>query len=108
MLARGAASEIAPGNQDRRSREARIVERVVRFRSVLPESLVAEQILAQPVERYAAQKARRNDAIGVDVLAADGYGSPRDLLNFRQCHDVSSYPRSSCWSPTESLVVRGI
>ena len=66
VLARRAAAEVAVHDQDRRAGVARVVERM----RGIGGAIVLEQVRLEPFEGDRAQKARRHDAIGVDVVAA--------------------------------------
>ena len=66
VLARRAAAEVRVDDEDRRAGVARIVERVLRVGG----AIVLEQVPLEPLERHGSQEARRHDAIGVDVVAA--------------------------------------
>src|SRR6185312_2440825 len=69
VLARGAAAEVAPGYHDAAALRFRPVERegrvVAAVRQVAP---VLEAVLAQACARGGGEEARRDDAVGVDVL----------------------------------------
>ena len=49
-------------------------------------ALVAEGVLAETVEGHAAEEARRDDAVGIDVVAGDGEGEGFDLGDFGEGH----------------------
>src|SRR5690606_39702412 len=55
------------------------VERMPLRAAVLGEALVEEEGLAEVVEGHALEVARRDYAIGVDVLAGDQHGATGDL-----------------------------
>src|SRR5687767_2349336 len=64
-------------------------------------AIVLEHMLFEPVERDGAQEARRHDAVGIDVLAAQRDGAPfnlRDALH-HQCTSSSTTSRTSTTSP---------
>ena len=46
-------------------------------------AVVLEGVLAEAVEGHAAQEARRDDPIGVDVVAAQHAAAARDALDVR-------------------------
>ena len=69
VLARRAAAEVGVHEQHRRAGVARIVERM-RAAVRLGCAVVLEQVLLEPLERDDLQEPRRDDAIGVDVVAA--------------------------------------
>ena len=93
VLARRAAAEVAAHHQDRRAVEAPRIERVVALRLL---AVVLEGVLAEPVERDAAQEARGDDAVGVDIVAAQDAGGAGHALDLR-LHQTSS--RTSTTAP---------
>ena len=69
VLARAAAAEIGAGQQDRGALEPRIVERMRLVRAVGVLADVVKEVLAEAVERDAFHEPRRDDPVGVDVIA---------------------------------------
>ena len=69
VLARRAAAEVAVHDQHRRALDTarRRTDAVVGRRAL---AIVLEDVLLEPVEGDRAQEPRRDDAIGVDVVAA--------------------------------------
>jgi hypothetical protein len=49
-------------------------------------ALIAEGVLAETVEGHAAEEARRDDTVSVDVIARDGEGEGFDLSDFGEGH----------------------
>ena len=70
VLARRAAAEVAVHEQHGRARAARVVERVRAARGRAGPAVVLEDVRLEAVEAHRAQEARRHDAVGVDVVAA--------------------------------------
>ncbi len=77
VLARGAAAEVAPDHEDARTRKALVVERMVPLGLF---AVVLERVLAQAVEGDRTQVAGGDDAVGVDIIAAQHAGPADDAL----------------------------
>ena len=86
MLARRTATEIGAGKEDGRALETRIVERMRPVGAVGILAHVVEQEFAEPVERDALHEARRDDAVGVDVVAGHVNAPTGDLGDFCERH----------------------
>src|SRR5262249_46296051 len=71
--------EVAVDHEERGAREALIVERMIRPRG----AVVLEEVRLQPFEGRRAQKARRHDAIRVDIVAAQRHPPAADRQNRR-------------------------
>src|SRR5699024_897700 len=69
-----AAAEVGVGNEDAGSGVFRLVDRVAAVQVVTFVADVAEQVFTEPVERHAAQVARGDDAVGVDVVTGHVHG----------------------------------
>ena len=68
MLARGAAAEIRPRDQDLRIAKLRLIEHEVRLLFAFGrEAEIVEQPLSQPFALHGGQELLRNDLIGVDI-----------------------------------------
>ena len=102
VLARGAAAEVRAGEQDRRALEARLVQRVRLVRAVRVLADVVEEELAEPVKGDALQVARRDDAVGVDVVAGDVDGAAGDAGDFFECHGRVGFGLSWTLTPKTS------
>ncbi len=98
MLTRAAAAEVEADDHDALlgGGDAGGLRRVHRVRALLavrPGALVAEGVLAETVEGHAAEEARRDDAVGVDVVAGNGEGEGFDLGDFGEGHGGSEEVR---------------
>src|SRR5690606_25932604 len=79
VLAARAAAEVVAADDDAGAGALGGVERMPLRAAVLGEALVEEEGLAEVVEGHALEVARRDYAIGVDVLAGDQHGATGDL-----------------------------
>src|SRR6185436_20923741 len=86
VLARRAATEVLVDDGDARALrlEARVVHDVLLLRSRGVEAHVIEGVLSQAVEGDRLHEARRDDAIGIDIVAAQRNRLARDLSYFDQ------------------------
>ena len=94
MLTGAAAAEVEADDHDALlgGGDAGGLGRVHRVRALLAVgagTLVAEGVLAETVEGHAAEEARGDDAVGVDVVAGDGEGEGFDLGDFGEGHGGS-------------------
>src|SRR4029450_13225493 len=96
VLARGSAAEIGVDDEDRRALVARVVEGV----GLVGAAIVLEQVVLEPFERHDLEEARRHDAIGVDVVAAQRQAAAFDAGD-RGAHAgaPSNTSRTSTTSP---------
>ena len=62
------------------------VHRVGALLAVGPGAFIAEGVLTEPIEGDAAQEARGDDAVGVDVVAGNSEGKAFDLGDFSEGH----------------------
>src|ERR1019366_1048977 len=100
VLARGSAAEVAIHEEDSRARKARIVERVRPTPSLHRAPVVLERVRAEPVERDRDEETRRDDPVGVDVIAAERERGARDAANRGKRHrDPPNISRTSATSP---------
>src|SRR5262249_30698750 len=106
-LARRAAAEVAIDEQDARRPEARVVERVQLPGGLRLGTVVLERGGAQPLEDDAAEEPGGDDAIGVDVVAADRDGRAAAAHALGLLHDQApsvSMPKSSRASVTSPAI----
>jgi hypothetical protein len=94
MLARGSAAEVAVDDQHRRARVGRIAERVRGIRG----AVVLEEMLFESVKRHRHEKARRHDAVRVDVVAAQRQAAPVNRENRSSSHEICLF--LIAWGPT--------
>ena len=88
VLPGGAASEVAVHHQDRGVCEARVVEGVDCAPVAELCAIIGERVIAETVEGDALEKAGRNDAVGVDVVAANGDAAARDDVSLGGGHCI--------------------
>src|SRR5439155_8128422 len=86
VLARAAAAEVAAGDENAHATVAGIVERVAERAALLVEANVVEGVRPEAVERHTLQVARRDDAVGVDVVAGDVDTSPAYARDIGERH----------------------
>src|SRR5581483_12381316 len=72
VLARRPAAEIPVDDKNRGAAVARVVERMRR----VGRAVVLEDVPLEAFERHRLQEARRHDAVGVDVVAAQRQRAP--------------------------------
>ena len=104
MLARGSTAEIRASNENRRTLKLRPVERVPAVRLG---AIILEGMLSEAVKGDAAQETRRDDAIGIDVVATDGDRAALDPAHLsavlaRIVHLTASYIPINLWLLEES------
>ncbi len=90
VLARRSAAEVRVDDEDRRPVVAGIGKGVRRapLRGDLS-AIVDEEVLFEPLERDRLEIPRRNDAIGVDVVAGEGQRRAAHLPDLLNCHAAS-------------------
>src|SRR5690606_14493166 len=76
MLARRAASEVRVDDEDARALELRPIERMRAAGRAL--AVVGERVLPETSEGHGTKEASREDALGADVVAADGHRTTAD------------------------------
>src|SRR5690606_7660860 len=100
VFPRAAAPEVAVDEQHPGALVLRLIEGMRRIAPV-----VGEDVLLEPLERHRLQVARRDDAIGVDVVAAQRQRPPGDPLDAARAHAVTSsrrIVRTSTTSPARA------
>src|SRR5262245_40997340 len=98
MLARRATSKVLADHEHRGTLVRRRVERMLR---VLLAG-VLERVLPHRLERHFLQEARRDDAIGIDVIAGHGDAASGDLAAL-EIHDGAHF-RISLTSATAPFI----
>ena len=99
MLARRAAAEIRVDDQQARIASRRVVERVLGAAARRFAAIVFEDVFLETIEGDGLQKPRRDDAIGVDVVAAQDERRAGDGGNARRAHAGTASVRTSTTSP---------
>ena len=99
MLARRAAAEIRVDDQQARIASHRVVERVLGAAACRFAAIVFEDVFVQTIEGDGFQKPRRDDAIRVDVVAAQDERRAGDDGNARRAHAGTASVRTSTTSP---------
>src|SRR6185369_6200383 len=96
VLARRPAAEVRVHHENRRVLVAHVAEGM---RAAVGAAVVREHVLREALEGDDLQVARRHDAVGVDVVAAEGNATSRNRENPAHAGTASSISRTSATSP---------